>query len=790
MNEKTCRILEYHKIKALLKEEASSAMAKAAAEQLRPSKDIHEIRELLAETGEALTVIMTKGPLSLGAFYDIGGWINLADKGGVLTMKQLLEVLYNLQAARSAYHFLQTDLPELPVLQGLAEVISIQRQLEDEIDRCIISEDEMADNASSELRTIRRKIALQNESIRSKMNSILNSAGDRNLLQDSLITMRQGRYVIPVKQEHRGQVPGIIHDQSATGATLFIEPQAIVNMNNELRELELAEKKEIQRILAELSASVAEVAPQLQNNQRILIRLDFIFAKGKLAARQRAGMPLMNDKGILDIREGRHPLIDPRKVVPISVALGRDYDTLIITGPNTGGKTVTLKTVGLFVLMAQSGLYIPAGDRTEMPVFEQVFADIGDEQSIEQSLSTFSSHMKNIVDITSQTGEGTLVLLDELGAGTDPTEGAALAISILDHLYGKGAKTLATTHYTELKKFALSTPGVENASMEFDVETLSPTYRLTIGLPGKSNAFEISKKLGLDPYIIEEAKGLLGRDDLAFEDVLTTIEADRKAAEEERDEAIYLRLEMQKQKEALDREKEKLAAHRDRILEKAREEARDMVQETKELMDQIQKELRQMEKQRDPAERNRTREKARQKLKEAGNRYREEMEEEENRNPVSREDLKVGDRVRLLTLGQKGTVLTLPDAKGELQVQVGALKVNVNLSNLEKVQGGTPAKKEKKANYGALFNEKVQTVVASINVVGKNLDEAEIDVDKYLDDAFMAGLKEVSIIHGRGAGILREGLARMFKTHAHVKSFRRGHYNEGGDGVTIVTLKQ
>ena len=613
MNDKAYRVLEYNKILDLLGAEAASAITKKMIAELKPALDVFQIKEMLAETTEAVSVIMRKGAVSLGTFYDIKDYIWLADKGSVLSMKQLLQILYNLQVTRNASSFLKSDLPELPIIKGLADVLSVQKRLEDDIDRCIISEDEMADAASSELKNIRRSIQRQNEAVRSKMNQILNSADNKTILQDALVTMRQGRYVVPVKQEHKAKFPGIVHDQSSTGATLFIEPQAIVNLNNELREMELAEKIEIERILAELSAAVAAVKDDLLNNQDILLKLDYMFAKGKFSVKLKATEPEINTQGILRIKDGRHPLIDKNKVVPISIAIGKGYNTLVITGPNTGGKTVTLKTVGLFVMMTQAGLHIPAGSGTEMPVLQKVFADIGDEQSIEQSLSTFSSHMSNIVNIVENSGRDTLVLLDELGAGTDPLEGAALAISILEHLFDKGVKTIATTHYTELKKYAIATKGVENASMEFDVETLSPTYRLSIGTPGRSNAFEISQKLGLKPVIIKHARGMLEQGDIEFEDVITSIEKDRKLAEDERDEAIQLNLEMKKQKEQFDKEREKLEAQKEKIISKAKEEARDMIREAKEFADEVQKELRELEKYQNSGDRNR-------KFEEAGKR--------------------------------------------------------------------------------------------------------------------------------------------------------------------------
>lgn len=789
MNDKAYRVLEYNKILDLLGAEAASEITKKMIEELKPALDVFQIKEMLAETTEAVSVIMRKGAVSLGSFYDIKDYIWLADKGSVLTMKQLLQILYNLQVTRNAASFLKSDLPELPIIRGLADVLSIQKRLEDDIDRCIISEDEMADAASPELKNIRRTIQRQNEAIRSKMNQILNSADNKTILQDALVTMRQGRYVVPVKQEHKARFPGIVHDQSSTGATLFIEPQAIVNLNNELREMELAEKVEIERILAELSAAVASVKDELLNNQDILLKLDFIFAKGKLSVKLKATEPEINTQGNLRIKDGRHPLIDKNKVVPISIAIGKGYNTLVITGPNTGGKTVTLKTVGLFVLMTQAGLHVPASSGTEMPVLQKVFADIGDEQSIEQSLSTFSSHMSNIVNIVENSGKDTLVLLDELGAGTDPLEGAALAISILEHLYDKSVKTIATTHYTELKKYAIATKGVENASMEFDVETLSPTYRLSIGIPGRSNAFEISQKLGLKPVIIKHAKGMLEQGDIEFEDVITSIEKDRKLAEDERDEAMLLNLEMKKQKEQFDKERAKLEEQKEKILSKAKEEARDMIREAKEIADEVQKELRELEKYQNSGDRNRKYEEVRKKIRETSDKYKEKLVTAENPNPVRPDELKIGDRVKVLSLDQKGNVLTLPDDKNELMVQVGLLKISVNLDNLTKIQDGNGKKDTKTSRYGTLYRSKVQSITPSINVRGSNLDDAVMDVDKYLDDAYIAGLKEVTIIHGRGEGILREGLHSMLKGHKHVAKFRKGAYNEGGDGVTVVELK-
>ena len=513
MKDKTLNVLEYSKIIEMLKQQAGSEMTRKVISEFKPVMDVREIREKQEETTEAVRLIQAKGPLPVGGFYDIEGLAGFARKGGVLTMAQLLKIYYNMKAAEKTVSFMKgKDLPQLPLIESMVEVMAVNKGLSDEIDRCIISEDEMSDNASTELRTIRRAIVRQGDAVKAKMNHILNS--ERTILQDAIITIRNGRYVIPVKQEHKGRVPGIVHDQSGSGATLFIEPQVIVNMNNELRQLELDEKAEMNRILGELSAGVSEVYHDLVNNQKLLLALDVFNAKGRLSLEMDGEEPIISEDGELILKSSSHPLIDKKTVVPINIEIGGDYKTLVVTGPNTGGKTVTLKTAGLLSLMAQTGLHIPCSPGSKVPVYSHVFADIGDEQSIEQSLSTFSSHMANIVEILKEADEGSLVLLDELGAGTDPAEGAALAISILENLSNRGASTIATTHYTELKKYALSTEGVENASMEFDVETLSPTFKLTIGIPGKSNAFEISRKLGLESDIVDRASGLLEAGDI------------------------------------------------------------------------------------------------------------------------------------------------------------------------------------------------------------------------------------------------------------------------------------
>ncbi len=789
MKAKTLKTLEYNKILDLLVQQASSSMAKEELRCLRPMTSVAEIKDALAETTQAQTVILKKGSAPLGQIYDISAAMTFARKGGVLTMGQLLQILYNLKIAANVTTFLKSDLPPLPAIDAIREVIVTCPRLAENIDRCIISEDEMADNASPALKDIRRSITRQNDAIRNRLNSIINSSDNRTYLQDAIVTVRDGRYVIPVKAEHRGRFQGIIHDQSATGATLFIEPQVIVNMNNELREMELKEKAEVERILAELSSAAAEHFHDITNNQKLLTALDIIFAKGKLSMVMGGEEPEVSEKGALVLKDARHPLIDKKKVVPINIKLGDDYETLVVTGPNTGGKTVTLKTTGLLVLMAQSGLHIPAAGTSTLPVFDHVLADIGDEQSIEQSLSTFSSHMRNIVSILEEMRGNSLILLDELGAGTDPTEGAALAISILENLKARGAYTIATTHYNELKKYALSTKGVENGSMEFNVDTLSPTYRLMIGIPGKSNAFEISRKLGLPEHLIQRASRLLERGDIEFEDVISAIEEDKKKAEAERDEAVLLNISMKKQKEELDRRQALLEEKEKKIIHQAKEEARNILKEARETANDVNRELRALNKIESLGERNRRFDKNRKRLKDAEDKFAEKMIKRVNQSPVKADQLKIGDKVRVVTLDQPGEILSLPDSKGDLLVKVGMMKVSININDLMFMEEDSEMKNKQAGKYGTLYKSKAQNISISINVQGENLDDAVMDVDKYLDDAYIAGLKEVTVIHGRGEGILKDGLRKLFKRHKHVASYRKGNYNEGGDGVTIVTLK-
>ncbi len=776
----------------MLKSQAGSEMTKNVISELRPVFDVDEIREKQTETTEAVRLITAKGPLPIGGFYDIHGLISFTVKGGVLTMAQLLRVLYNMKTVENIVTFLKgDDVPDLPLIGSIAEVLAVHRSLSEEIDRCILSEDEMADNASSELRSIRRAIVRQNESLRAKMNQILNSADNRNILQDAIVTMRNGRYVIPVKQEHRSSVPGIIHDQSGSGATLFIEPQAIVNMNNELRQLELDEQAEINRILTVLSEAVAEHHYDLDNNQKLLVMLDLYMAKGRLSMAMNGTEPQIADDGILQLRSAAHPLIDLKKVVPVNISIGDGYRTLVVTGPNTGGKTVTLKTAGLLTLMAQAGLHIPAAPGSRITVFREIYADIGDEQSIEQSLSTFSSHMANLVGIIREADEESLVLLDELGAGTDPTEGAALAIAILEELGRRGSCTMATTHYTELKKYAIATEGVENASMEFDVQTLQPTYRLIIGLPGKSNAFEIAGKLGLAPGITARAAELLDKGDIAFEDVISSLEEDQKQIEEKLSEARRIEEEMRQRQEKMERDAVKLKERRERELEEARAEAREIVREAKDVSDEIRKELKELARIDSLGERNKRFDASRKRLRELEKKNRAVIRREENTKPVDPGKLRTGDRVKVLTIGQNGEIIALPDEKGELQVQVGMMKVNAHVDDIMLIDQKRPSSNHSKRSgrYGSLYRQKAQVVSTSIDVRGKNLDDAIMVVEKYIDDAFLSGLSEVTVIHGRGEGILSKGIRAMLRRSKHVKDYRRGGFDEGGDGVTVVRLK-
>ena len=794
MNQKALETLEYRKIIAQLKREMGSAASAKLADELTPLTSEKIIKEELRSTTEAVDLIVRKGPLPTGGLYDIREALLLAKKGGSLTMRQLLEVQNVLGISSEVVNFMHDDaLPELKYIGEMVDLIVEFTALEKEISRCILTEDEMADNASPKLKDIRRSIHQQNQAIKNKLSRIITSSSNKTYLQDAIVTMRDGRYVIPVKQEYRSFFPGMVHDQSKGGATLFIEPQGVVDLNNKLRELEVEEQLEIARILAELSSRVAEHYREIRSNLELLTKLDFIMAKGKLSCKMHASEPKIDTDGELRLISARHPLIEYKKAVPVDIRIGGDYRTLIITGPNTGGKTVSLKTAGLLVMMAQSGLHIPASHASTLPIFGEVFADIGDEQSIEQSLSTFSSHMKNIVSIIDKASYDSLVLVDELGAGTDPTEGAALAIAILERFYDSGALTMATTHYNELKKYALATSGVENAAMEFDVETLTPTYRLLIGVPGKSNAFEISKKLGLSESVIERASEHIKHGDMEFENVISSIEDDKRKAAADRLDAESMRAEIEERLKKLEEKEKAISEKRADIIAEAKREARELLRETKSAVKDVQKDLRKLQKSGAHTNLNTgALEKSRRKINEAEDLVSEKVVKQVNSEPVSADTLKIGDRVKLLTIGQNGTILSLPDEKGNLMINIGALKVKARLQDLMLINEGKDRKPQAKSSskYGSLLRSKSSSVSASINVMGKNLEDALADVEKYLDDVYMAGLDMVSIIHGRGGGILKDGIRQMLKRKKYVDSYGAASYNDGGEGVTIVRMKK
>ena len=794
MNQKALETLEYKKIIAQLKREMGSAASAKLADELTPLTSEKIIKEELRSTTEAVDLIVRKGPLPTGGLYDIREALLLAKKGGSLTMRQLLEVQNVLGISSEVVAFMHDDaLPELKYIGEMVDLIVEFTALEKEISRCILTEDEMADNASPKLKDIRRSIHQQNQAIKNKLSRIITSSSNKTYLQDAIVTMRDGRYVIPVKQEYRSFFPGMVHDQSKGGATLFIEPQGVVELNNKLRELEVEEQLEIARILAELSSRVAEHYREIRSNLKLLTKLDFIMAKGKLSCKMHASEPKIDADGELKLISARHPLIEYKKAVPVDIRIGGDYRTLIITGPNTGGKTVSLKTAGLLVMMAQSGLHIPASHASTLPIFGEVFADIGDEQSIEQSLSTFSSHMKNIVSIIDKASYDSLVLVDELGAGTDPTEGAALAIAILERFYDSGALTMATTHYNELKKYALATSGVENAAMEFDVETLTPTYRLLIGVPGKSNAFEISKKLGLSESVIERASEHIKHGDMEFENVISSIEDDKRKAAADRLDAESMRAEIEERLKKLEEKEKAVSEKRADIIAEAKREARELLRETKSAVKDVQKDLRRLQKSGAHTNLNTgALEKSRRKINEAEDLVSEKVVKQVNSEPVSADTLKIGDRVKLLTIGQNGTILSLPDEKGNLMINIGALKVKARLQDLMLINEGKDRKPQAKSSskYGSLLRSKSSSVSASINVMGKNLEDALADVEKYLDDVYMAGLDMVSIIHGRGGGILKDGIRQMLKRKKYVDSYGAASYNDGGEGVTVVRMKK
>lgn len=789
MNQKALRTLEYDKIIAQLVEYASCESGKELCRKLIPSIDYDEIVTAQRETTDAVTRVRQKGGISFGGVKDIRASLKRLEVGSSLGIVELLSVSALLTTAARAKSYGRHEDSELPEdsLEQLFSVLEPLTPVNTEIKRCILSEEEVSDDASPGLHHVRRSMKNIHDKIHTQLNSILNS--NRTYLQDAVITMRDGRYCLPVKSEHKSNVPGMVHDQSATGSTLFIEPMAILKLNNDLRALEIQEQKEIEMVLADLSNQLVPYQDELLADFQVLTKLDFIFAKAALSRHYQASEPRFNKKGVIHIKDGRHPLLDPSRVVPITVHLGRDFDLLVVTGPNTGGKTVSLKTVGLFTLIGQAGLHIPAFDGSELSVFDEVFADIGDEQSIEQSLSTFSSHMTNIVSFLKKVDERSLVLFDELGAGTDPTEGAALAISILSHLHQRGIRTMATTHYSELKVYALSTPGVENACCEFDVESLRPTYRLLIGIPGKSNAFAISGKLGLPDYIIEDAKKRLSEQDVSFEDLLTDLETSKRTIEKEQEEIARLKREAEDLKAQAKQRQEKLDDQRDRILREANEKANAILREAKEIADKTIKDFRKFGKENiSAAEMEKEREKLRKKIKDTASASAMKAQKPKKEHKAS--DFKLGESVKVLSMNLTGTVSSLPDAKGNLTVRMGILSSQVNISDLEIIEEVSPyaPKKMNRTSKGKIKMGKSLSVRPEINLLGRTVDEAVAELDKYLDDAILAHLNTVRVVHGKGTGALRKGIHEYLRRQKHVKSYHLAEFGEGDAGVTIVEL--
>lgn len=791
MNKKALKTLEFYKIIESLTSHASSPMGKELCRSLEPSDDLDTIRRMQKETHDALSRLFKKGNLSFGSAKDIRPSLKRLEIGSSLNIPELLAICGLLDnTARVKSYGRHENADAMPdVLDPLFDALEPLTPLSARIRSCIISEDEIADDASSNLKQIRRSMKQAGDKIHTQLNSLLNGS-IRTYLQDAVITMRNGRYCVPVKSEHRGQVPGMIHDQSSTGSTVFIEPMSIVKLNNDIRELENKEKVEIEVILAGLSQEAAGYMDILGYNLENMVELDFIFARAALAMAMNANEPLFNTEGRINIRKGRHPLIDKQKVVPIDILLGDEFDLLIITGPNTGGKTVSLKTVGLLTLMGQAGLHIPALDRSELAVFREVYADIGDEQSIEQSLSTFSSHMTNVVSFLEKADRDSLVLFDELGAGTDPTEGAALAISILTYLHNQGIRTMATTHYSELKVYALSTPGVENASCEFDVETLRPTYRLLIGVPGKSNAFAISSKLGLPDYIIDEARNQISEEAESFEDVITSLEESRKTIEREREEIAAYRKEIEDLKSRFSEKQEKLDQRRDKLIQNAVEEANAILRDAKQYADQTMRDFQKFGKDHVDV---RLMEKERQALREKMNKLEKKgsiLEKPKAISNLKPKDLNLGDAVKVLSLNLKGTVSSRPDSKGFLFVQMGIMRSKVHISDLQLIDEPvitTPT--IQRTGTGKIKMSKSASISTEINLLGKTVDEAIAELDKYLDDAYLAHLKTVRVVHGKGTGALRKGVHNYLRRQRHVSNFRLAEFGEGDAGVTIVEFK-
>ena len=793
MNKKAIHTLEFDKIQEQLIELAGSSLGKQHCKNLRPSSDLSQIQLWQKETGDALSRLFRKGNLSFSGVSDIRASLKRLEIGSILGTGELLKVRKLLENTARVKAFGRHDPSDdqTDSLDGYFDQLEPLTLLSAEIDRCILSEEEISDDASPTLKDIRRQMKLTNEKVHSSLNGLVNS-GLRTYLQDAVVTMRNGRYCVPVKAEYKGQVPGMIHDQSATGSTLFVEPSAVVKLNNELRELELKEQAEIEAILARLSNETAQHLEEILTDLKVMGELDFIFARAALAMKQNATEPIFNTEGRICLRKARHPLIEKHRVVPIDIELGRDFDLLIVTGPNTGGKTVSLKTVGLFTLMGQSGLHIPALDRSELAVFDEVYADIGDEQSIEQSLSTFSSHMTNIVSFLEKADRHSLVLFDELGAGTDPTEGAALAIAILSHLHEQGIRTMATTHYSELKVYALSTPGVENASCEFSVETLQPTYRLLIGVPGKSNAFAISSKLGLPDYIIDKAKEQISSETESFEDVISKLEAKRIAMEKEKQELESYRREAAELKEKLENRQDKLDSQKERILREANEQAHIILREAKEYADQTMKDFQKFGKE---AISTREMEEKRAELRKKMSKAEKGMSTQRTAPAPGQapdpKKLRLGDMVKVLSMNLKGTVSSLPDQKGNLFVQMGIIRSKVNISDLRLIDEPViQSEKLSRTSQGKIRMSKSASVGIEINLLGKTVDEAIAELDKYLDDAYLAHMPSVRIVHGKGTGALRKGVHNYLRRLKIVDNFHLAAFGEGDAGVTIVEFKK
>lgn len=786
MDKKSLSVLEFDKIKNMLVNEAVTASGKTLCENLLPEEDIYIIERLLKETGEAESLIIKKGTPPLSPVGEVKGSVMRAEAGGTLSPRELLNCAHVLRVAGEIASYIDEDefAENYPRLDDITRGLFTDKRTSTKIIGAIISEEEIADDASQNLMNIRRKVKSLGAQIRETLNGMIKNQKYAAALQDAIVTMRGDRFVIPVKSENRAAVPGIVHDSSASGQTVFVEPMAVVEINNRIRECKIQEKEEIEKILADFSNMIAEDAPGLKRDSDIITNFDFAFAKGRLAIKMHAVEPLVNPDGIIDIKKGRHPLLDAKKVVPTDIYLGEHFDTLVITGPNTGGKTVALKTLGLLTIMAQSGLFIPAQSGSKTSVFENVFADIGDEQSIEQSLSTFSAHMVNIVRILKEASYSSLVLFDELGAGTDPVEGAALAVAILERMKDIGAKTAATTHYSEIKLYALETDRVENAACEFDVTTLRPTYRLLIGVPGKSNAFAISKRLGLDEDIIERAKSVVDGESTKFEDVISSLEETRRIAEIDAEKAEEARVQTEKAKERAEKERASIEKQKEKILRDAREDAKRIYAEAKREADEIIKEMRKGAKDAQSLEANR------QKLKKGLGQVEDKLGEDvfkQKNPPIDPKKLLLGQAVEVVSMGQTGNVLTLPDKNGNLNVQVGILKMNVNISALKLA---SEKKEDKKKGAGLKISTgKTMHVKSELDLRGFMVDEGLIELDKYLDDAVLSGLDSVRIIHGKGTGALRSAVQEFLRRHHHAKSFRQGAFGEGDMGVTVVELK-